>query len=269
MEINSIALKTDLIFSQFGGDVVVRDEYIKVATPKNPRFFYGNYLLFSTPPQKDSFAKWTELFKKEFADNKEISHMTFCWENPKGIESDASEFVKNDFVIEESLVLSTSQIVRPRKYNSEIEVKPVVSVRDWDRVIEHQVMSRKADFVEDEYLHFKIQQFNAYREMSQAKLGNWFGAYIDGQLAGDLGLYYANGVGRFQAVETNPFFRRQGVCSTLLYEVCKVALMEWNLQELVIVADPEYHALNVYQDVGFKPVEKLKSMFWYDKKRWQ
>ncbi|MDZ4662004.1 MAG: GNAT family N-acetyltransferase [Pseudomonadota bacterium] len=268
MDIKSIAFRTDLIFSQFAGKVTDRQEYIKVETPKNPRFFYGNYLLFSAPPQNGSFVKWTELFKMEFGENKEISHMTFCWDCPAGTESDLSEFIKNEFIVEESVVLATKEIERPRKFNTEVVVRPIVTNREWDKVVENQVMSKKPEFATDEYFHFKETQFNAYREMAQAKIGNWYGAYIDGQLAGDLGLYFSDGIGRFQSVETNPFFRRQGVCSTLLYEVSRQALAEGNLQELVIVADLDYHALSVYQGVGFKPVERLKSMFWYDKKRW-
>lgn len=268
MEVKSIAFKTDLLFPEFGGQVTDRHEYIKVETPNNPRFFYGNYLLFSSPPKKESYAQWVSLFKKEFGHNKAISHMTFCWENEKGVESHTGEFVKNDFVVEESVVLTANEVKLPRKYNTEIKVKPIVTNREWDKVIENQVMSKKFEFAADEYFHFKEQQFSAYRKMSDAKLGEWYGAYIDGQLAGDLGLYFAGSVGRFQAVETNPFFRRQGVCSTLLYEASKLAFEEWKLRELVLVADPEYHAVNVYQDVGFKPVERMQSMYWYDKKRW-
>jgi hypothetical protein len=57
------------------------------------------------------------------------------------------------------------------------------------------------------------------RGLVEAGHGGWFGAFADGRLACQMGLFAASpGLARFQSVETDPDFRRRGIarrwCST-------------------------------------------------------
>jgi predicted GNAT family acetyltransferase len=91
--------------------------------------------------------------------------------------------------------------------------------------------------------------------MTQAGLGNWWGAFLDGKMVSSLGLFLEHGVGRFQNVETHPNFQRQGLCGTLVHTAAKHAFETLNARVLVMCADPEYHAARIYESVGFKPNE--------------
>ena len=62
----------------------------------------------------------------------------------------------------------------------------------------------------DHYVEFKKSQMRQYRKMSDAGKGYWFGAYLGGNLVGDLGVFCEAEVGRYQSVGTHPGYRRQG-----------------------------------------------------------
>lgn len=68
-----------------------------------------------------------------------------------------------------------------------------------------------------------------YRSMAEAKKGHWFGAFLNGKLIGDLGVFFEEHVGRYQSVGTHPDFRRKGVCGNLIYQAGLVALREFGV----------------------------------------
>ena len=94
------------------------------------------------------------------------------------------------------------------------------------------------------------------RALTEAGFGVWFGAFAEGQLAGDLGLFVKDRIGRFQEVETYPAFRRRGVCRSLVYQASHYAFEHMDAQKLVLVADEGSDAARLYQQVGFQPTER-------------
>ena len=52
-------------------------------------------------------------------------------------------------------------------------------------------------------------------------------------------------------MDTHPDFERRGLCGTLLHYAGQYALETMGVTELVIVADPAYHAQRIYESVGF------------------
>jgi ribosomal protein S18 acetylase RimI-like enzyme len=59
------------------------------------------------------------------------------------------------------------------------------------------------------------------------------------------------GLARFQTVETDPDFRRQGLAGTLRHYAGQRGVDEVGAETLVIVADLGYHAIDLYRSVGF------------------
>jgi hypothetical protein len=91
----------------------------------------------------------------------------------------------------------------------------------------------------------------AYRQLSDKGLRNWWGAFIDGEQVGRLGLFFFERVGRFQSVITAEHQRNKGVCKTLVAKVTKDTAELWD--QLVMVADESHHALHIYEALGFRP----------------
>jgi RimJ/RimL family protein N-acetyltransferase len=104
---------------------------------------------------------------------------------------------------------------------------------------------------------FVERQLARYRKMQRAGVGMWFGARVDGAMAGVLGLVAAGPLGRFQLVGTDPRFAGRSVCSTLVYEAARWGLEQRKLESLVIVTDVTNHAAKIYESVGFTRTETL------------
>ncbi len=62
----------------------------------------------------------------------------------------------------------------------------------------------------------------SYRQMFEAGMASWFGAFMDGQLVGDLGVFCEGIVGRYQNVGTHPEYRRQGICFTARHPTLQI-----------------------------------------------
>ena len=263
MKINSLARRTDLIFARFGGTVTDKGSYTLVQTPTNPSYHWGNYMIFDAAPKIGDFFKWTQLFKKEFNYYKNINHMTFTWEGTPLVSGDYQEFMANKFSFDEAIVLTAGNVARPAKYNDKISVKKIITDKDWNDALISQTLSTDPKFASAGFNSFKKKQMDNYRAMSEKGMGNWFGAYINEQIVGDLGLFFEKELGRYQNVGTHPSFRRQGICQTLVYESAQIAFMEYGVSQLVMEADANYHAAKIYESVGFKPTERNYSLSWW------
>lgn len=118
---------------------------------------------------------------------------------------------------------------------------------------------------EEGYRAFKERQMARYRGMVRAGLGHWFGAFLEGRLVADLGVFRDGELGRFQSVGTHPNFRRRGICGTLVYRAASYAYEAMGIRTLVMVADEHYHAARIYESVGFRPTEKQRGLGWWNK----
>lgn len=267
MKIDSLAFQTELIFHKFTGIVFEYDDYVVVKTPTNPTYFWGNLVFFKNPPLDNSLSQWKMLFNDHFA-TMNVNHMTFAWDSIKGESGEIQPFIVDGFSLERSSVMVADNIVLPPKLNSELVVRPILTEEDWGAILENHVACRAEHFDEKPYRKFAARKISDYRLMIKKNKGLWMGAFLGNKLVGDLGLFVENGLGRFQNVGTHPDFRRQGVCSTLLYQTAIMALQKMNVNKLVIVADPLYHAIKIYESVGFKTTETFIGMCKYNKSEW-
>jgi predicted GNAT family acetyltransferase len=124
---------------------------------------------------------------------------------------------------------------------------------------------RPSGFEEASYRTFKTKQMQRYRRMAEAGLGHWFGAFVNGVLAADLGVFAENGLARYQSVGTRPEYRRRGLCGTLVHAADEHMRAHFSAHTLVIVADKGSVAADIYRSVGFGNVEKQYGLIWWDK----
>ena len=69
-----------MIFWRAEGEVIDRGEYWLVRTPSNPTYYSGNLLIFNRPPVEGDYARWLEMFEREFKDEPEVRHVLFMWD---------------------------------------------------------------------------------------------------------------------------------------------------------------------------------------------
>lgn len=247
-EIQSAGLRTDLEMLLFEGKLTERDTYLRIETPGNPFYYWGNYLVFEAPPTEGDIARWPEIFREEFAHEPRVRHCVLAWNSTE--VGAAAEFTGFEQVWTDSLTLTAASLSTPKRHRPELEIRELTTDEEWDAAIANQVATRAEGFEFDSYLRFKTALMNRYRRMGEAGMGAWYGAYLDGMLVGDCGLYHVGPYGRFQSVGTHPNYRGRGICSTLIHHVAREGLKRSS--ELVICADPDYHAIVLYEGVGFR-----------------
>lgn len=267
MEIKSKGFLTNLMFARFAGSVTDKGHYTLIQTPSNPGYHWGNYLLFDGPPQKGDLKKWTELFDKEFPYYKEPQHYIFAWESLRPTTNLAAnfadEFIAAGFELDPAVVLTAPSLRQPPRIKAKIEIKKIISDQEWGQAIENQILCADPKHLNNYYRDFKLRQMDQYRKMSDSGKGFWFGAYLDNKLVGDLGIFFEKGIGRYQSVCTHPEYRRQGICGTLVYQSGLFAMKEFGLDQLVMEADPDYHAARIYESVGFQRNEVNQALSWW------
>lgn len=258
-----MGFQTNLMFSRFSGSVTDKGSYTLVQTPSNPGYHWGNYIIFDRPPQKGDLKSWTQLFDSEFPYYKEPHHYVFAWEPTPQSDGDYEEFLSAGFETDSAVVLTTDKLNPPPHLNQDVEVKKITSNEQWNDVVELQNLCADPKYMNDYYHEFKQRQMDQYRKMSEAGKGFWFGAYLEEKLVGDLGIFCEGKIGRYQSVGTHPDHRRQGICGTLVYQTGWSALKEFGVSNLVMEADPEYHAARIYESVGFQRNEVNHSLSWW------
>jgi hypothetical protein len=266
MKINSLGRLTDHLFAKFSGTVVDRGSYTLIQTPSNPGYHWGNYIVFDRAPRAGDLREWTEIFDKEFTYYSTPGHYVFTWDTENNDTGEYQEFLDANYEFDSAAVLTANTLNSPPHVNSDILIRKIKLNKEWEDVIKLQTMCADPKFVNKNYEGFKRRQIAEYRKMSESGKGNWFGAFIGDQLMGDLGIFYEDGVGRYQNVGTHPELRRRGICGTLVYEAGKIAINDFGLKNLVMEADLDYHAARIYESVGFKKTESNHSLSWWKNK---
>jgi GNAT superfamily N-acetyltransferase len=263
MIVKSLGYRTDLIFPAFDGEIIDRGNYMVIRSPANPTFYWGNFLLFSRPPQEGDFRKWQDLFVREIGASPEVEHRVFGWDSPEGEEGIIQPFLQAGFRPIHSVVMTSAELQSPARPSDFVSIRALKTESDWGKAVENQVVCREPEFEETEYRIFRSRQMNRYRKMAESGLGDWFGAFVDQRLVADLGIFRDDGLGRFQSVQTHPDFRRRGIAGTLIVAAGRQALAEYGLQTLVIVTDPASGPERLYASLGFRPVEKQVGLEWW------
>ena len=258
MKVRSLGMRTDLAFQRFGGEIVDRGSYLVLLTPSNPGYRWDNMLLFADPPGEGDFERWRHLFAREVGIPPEVDHMVFAWDTVDGETGYVRPFLDAGFELDKSVVLSTDAVHPAPKVNDDIAIRPLQTDAEWRAALElDAVLCREEGEEEAGYRTFIERKMAQYREMIAAGMGRWFGAFVEGKLVADMGLFVEDGIGRFQSVKTHPAYRRRGICGTMVHDVARRGLEEMEAQTLVMIADAGYHAARIYESVGFEPTERI------------
>lgn len=244
-----------------------RDGCLVVRSPTNPTHWWGNLLVFDEPPAEGDGERWEALFAEEFADER-ITHRTFAWDRTDDERGAVdAEFLARDYDLELSVgMIAAPEEIHPHpRANADVQVTaldPRVGGPDegrWEQVVDLQVDARDMERLPTEEPHrvFSRARQAELREMFRAGLGAWYVALDGDVVAGSMGIVVTGGRARYQAVDTAVTHRRRGICSRLLVDAARHAVASYAATDLVIVADPEYHAAGIYESVGFRHVERV------------
>ena len=270
MKLTSLGYQTEVLLRSFEGEVIEHPDYLVLRTPRNPGYRWGNFLIFQHPPKQGDLEKWKDIFAKEVGTPPQYQHFLFGWDGSNAGLGAKEEFLAAGFELYNDVVLTAQSVTPPPKFNRDCTIRTFKSEdwHDWiglkrDANLAEREEERESD--DEHFRHYLENKASESQRMIEAGLGQWFGAYLDGQLAATLGLFVWNGLGRFQLVDTHPNFRRRGLAGTLVYHAAKQGFQNMGAKTLVMCADPNYVAVGIYESVGFKITERQTALQWHPK----
>jgi ribosomal protein S18 acetylase RimI-like enzyme len=255
MNVTSLGFQTDLALLRLGGSVVEdHGDHQVVRTPDNPTFWWGNFLLLSSPPPTGETQRWLARFDDEFPT---ASHVALGFDGVRGTLDELAGFTAAGLSCEAQCVMTAKSVHEPPRPNREATYRPFDSDADWGQHVQLRVETRdEIHESEDAYRAFVTRSSGTRRRLVDAGHGAWFGAFVDGRLMSSMGLFRAgDGLARFQSVETHPDARNRGLAGTLVHYVSQYGFEMLGATTLVMVADPTYLAIRVYRSVGFVDTE--------------
>ncbi|MGC4045725.1 MAG: GNAT family N-acetyltransferase [Armatimonas sp.] len=245
------------MFRSWSGEVEKLPGYTRIRTPSNPTFHWGNFLFFDTPPKPGDEVRWREAFAREFPG---AHHEAIAWQSDSPETDDVSAFEALGLEREVCSVMTGRSVNPPPHENVHVTVRPFENDSDWLQGLDNQVRHRDAEYEEASYRVYKAIQMDSYRQLQEQGRGAWFGAFLDGLLVADCGLFFDGKLGRYQSVGTHPDYRRRGICGTMVYAVARYGFDVWGLDTLVIVADDDQPAGRIYAALGFNVTQKQVSL---------
>jgi ribosomal protein S18 acetylase RimI-like enzyme len=263
MDVRSLGYRTDLALLRLGGSTIEDGgDHLIVRSPHNAAHWWGNFMLLAEVPDPKAASAWVERFAATFP---RAGHIAIGFDAARGTKAELAWFSANGFDVEASTVMTATEVRPPRSVNTDAVCRVLDSDDDWDQSVDLRIrcFPDKADSQNHEkYVRTKT---NVDRDLVSGGHGAWFGAFLDGRLVGELGLVRAAGIAgddrvspglaRFQSVETDPKFRRQGLAGTLAYRASRFGFDELGARTLVMVADPDYFAIDLYRSLGFQATE--------------
>lgn len=252
----SLGFRTDLMLRSLEGSKIVdHGGYITVRSPGNPTFWWGNFLLMPESALKEEAARWVARFTRAFPDT---AHMAIGVDATGGCAGQPADYGEAGFRLECSTVLTATALRKPPHRNDTAQYRALETDDDWQQAVELRVACRDEPANGREFCERRIAD---QRRLAEAGRGSCFGAFQEGLLTAQLGLFSDGGpVARYQSVETHPSARRQGLAGTLVYHAGRYGLGALGANTLVIVADPGYSAIRIYRSVGFADRETQVSL---------
>jgi ribosomal protein S18 acetylase RimI-like enzyme len=252
VQVRSLGFRTDLMLRRLAGaNVTDNGEHIVVETPQNPAFYWGNFLLLAQPPTPGTSAHWLDVFAAEFPS---AEHVAIGIDGVDGRAGDVTELLAAGLELEVSVVLTADRLT-PADEPPTSDVRPLHTDADWQQAVALRLALDDDD--DPRQAAFAQRRAAEARQLTQDGHGVYLGAFSGGVVRASLGIVTdGSGLARYQNVETHPEHRRQGHATALLRAGAEAAREQFGAETLVIVADPEYVAIDLYRGLGFLDAER-------------
>lgn len=239
-----------------GAEVTDRGEYVVVRTPRNPTFYWGNFVLFARPAREREAPEWLGVFAHEHPD---AEHVAIGVDDPAGRLGAEAEFAALGVVAERFSVLAAERLREPPLPNAAGAVcRPLRGDEDWRAALALRLrVAEEEGETSPHHVRFVERSIDEARALAEDGHGWRFGAFVDERLVSSLGVVVdgTGGLARYQTVETDPDLRRRGLASALVHAAGCHAL-EAGARTLVIAAETEGPAIGLYRALGFEVREQ-------------
>lgn len=244
----------------------------RVRTPSNPDYVWGHFLHFNRAPRLGERDIWCRLFDEAFADLQPRKFYAFSWDTPGGPEAQPlppdviDEWMEREYSLREGLVFSTSTIKKPDRFVAELEVKPFDTDLEWSEDLAHRL--RLLEYTKQHQVDFLRYRFQSFRALVKAGRGAWYGARLNGRWAGSFGIFWRDGLARFQEVMVDEPLRRRSIARTMCHLGMSQVKERNGDTQFVTLADADGPAVSTYVSLGFRVVEHSVGLQYIDRSQW-
>ena len=256
MQVRSLGYRTDLMVRRLAGSQITEGVgHLVIRTPRNPSFYWGNFLLFPSAPAPGDIEGWLDLFAAEFP---RADHVAFGIDGTDGPPVATAELGDAGLTIDSGIVLTAQGLREPARPPADGTARPLRTALDWQQAVELRVAVGESEgSASPEHRTFLESSVAEARHLVDLGHATYFGAFVDHRLCAYLGLVSDGGpVARYQSVETHPDYRRRGLAGDLVYRAGLHGLEDRGARTLVMVADPVGPAIGLYRALGFSGEEQ-------------
>ena len=246
-------LRSEFIFWREHSVIEDREDALVITTPENPFWRWGNLIVLKAWPRPEDTVHWKNLYVSKIAPLQSVPNRLLVWEGSRDKHGVLEPYTEDGLTFSTFDVLRLGRLHKPSTHRPDIIIRTISDDdEEWREVVSVNVECFGILSDDPDYQRFAERRLAHHRRMVAKGLGCWYAASIDGELAGSLGIFWGDGLCRFQEVAVRPRFRHQGIAATLVYEAAKSAQREYPHHSQIIAADAEGDAIRIYRTLGFE-----------------
>ena len=243
--------------------VEATEQVIVYKTKTRPDYWFGNYIVSSSPVTSESLPEIRSQWQKEFAQEAGILWQIVEWEIP--FDEQMPDISKVARALNAEIDISIVRIARRGEFQlhlsrtelvADIELIKVKNQIQYENSLQIALADHEAapeSGATSDFIQWRLEQ-----RLKSAMLGNgdWWLLMNQGMPVASCGLFFdPDGLkGRFREVTTHPEWRGRGFATTLVGLLAQNFLTQGQVQELIIVSEPDSIADRIYRKLGFKAV---------------
>jgi GNAT superfamily N-acetyltransferase len=234
-------------FEEHPGYLVYRSELF--------RNYYGGNGIEILDPTGMSLAEW-EAISRRYFDPARFVHTTFTFADRPEFKAIADEAEHAGYNVERNVYMYLDTVDNCRAVPAELEVCTVGTEEEWGELAAFEQRDYVgADWNDPSYTG-PDRLFEKKRFISDAIGIEWFLLKRRGEpeILSKLGIFVHNGIARLQDVATARDQRRKGYAGYLVGFAVSHALQTLGARGAALLADSDYHAVTLYEKLGFARV---------------
>lgn len=252
MNVTSRSWRTDLALLRNEAQIIDRGDHLVVRSDRRPHHVWKNFLLFSRPPSTGVTSRWLALYEREFPGRADAFSIAFGWDVADECTAFERALEDDGFRIEKDVEFTASSLTRPVAIDESLQVRPVLKLADWERIVARRSRLLCAGQFRDMQVAFEQEKFESYQQLVRQGSGQWYAAYLNDLAIGDMGLFVVDDrIGRFQEVWVYPGYQNAKLGRNMIYRCCEEARGQFELETYLAVTALGTAGASTYGSLGF------------------
>gem|GEM_PF-1568757 len=239
------------------------DGYNVYRSDRFPSYYGGNGIQIGDPGA-GSLREWEEIFRSHFEPGR-FEHTTFTFPLRDRFLPLMEQARSAGYHVETDAYMFADSTDCCHPLPEGVEIRRIETEEDWEDLARFEEATYvDGDWYDPDYTG-PDRLFEKKRFTSEAIGIDWFGLVRPGgrELLARLGIFQHNGICRLQDVETAEEHRRRGLAGALVSFAIEHAITTLGTAGLALSADLDYHAIDLYRNLGFREVGEYVEMMNY------